>query len=108
MFLKKNSFINNTAHLEGGAFKWKEIEPNISDDNIFIDNKADYGQINAAFPFRIEMEFNNQYEIICLNNNNSHCYNRFTNIASGSPINFTITFTIKDIYNVTCSSLNDG
>ena len=106
LILSGNSFENNHANHEGGAIKWKEIEPTINNDNIFKNNSAFYGDIDAAFPFRIEMEFSKENEILCIEPNKS-CYVSFRNIVSGSQLNFSTVFSIKDIYNQTISSLND-
>ena len=107
MIIDGNKFYNNQANSEGGVIKWNVVEPNISINNTFINNSAKYGDINAAFPFRIEMEYLPNYEVICLNQT-YNCYNIFNGISSGSFLNFSLVFTIKDIYNVTVSSLNEG
>ena len=107
LFLTGNLFENNLANFEGGALKWKEIEPIIDKNNIFLNNRAIYGEINAAFPFRIDMEFSKESEIVCVEPSKS-CYKTFANIASGSLLNFSLAFSIKDIYNATCNSLNEG
>ena len=72
-----------------------------------MNNNAIYGNINAAFPFRIEMEFSKEQEIVCMKPS-ENCYITFPNIASGSQLNFSIIFSIKDIYNETCDSLKQG
>ena len=107
MVFQKNLFVNNYAKFEGGTIKWKEIEPVINNDNIFLNNKAIYGDINAAFPYRIEMEYSKESEIVCLQPL-KNCYVTLPNLASGSQLNFSIVFSIKDIYNETCRSFNEG
>ena len=107
LLLMGNTFDNNMAYSEGGAIKWNEVEPIIDSDNIFTNNSASYGPINAGFPFRIEMEFTSLSQTICLNESNS-CYPQIMDISSGSSLNFTLSFLIKDIYNTTVTSLDSG
>ena len=87
--------------------KWNDVEPIIYNNNTFINNTAKYGNINAAFPFRIEMEYLPNREIICYNGSDN-CYISLKDISSGSLLNFSLVFSIKDIYNKTSSSVNEG
>ena len=107
LLLTGNTFDNNVAESEGGSIKWIGVEPIIDSDNIFTNNSASYGPINAGFPFRIEMEFTSLSQTICLKESNS-CYPQIMDISSGSSLNFTLSFLIKDIYNTTVTSLNSG
>ena len=61
----------------------------------------------AAFPFRIEMQILEQSNLICLNRSNN-CYFQVSDLASGSDLNISFKFSIKDIYNKTMNSLNTG
>lgn len=99
-----NTFTNNHAFSEGGAIKWKEVEPFLWDNNNFINNSAIYGNNDAAFPFRIEMEINNSKEQICFNQSKD-CISIISNVGSGSPLNISFKFIVKDIYNQTIESL---
>ena len=106
--MEKNIFERNSAKFEGGVIKWIENEPLIYENNIFINNSAIYGDINAAFPFRIIMGYSQYSKEICHSNQYKNCYIQIENIASGSPLNISFVFSIKDIYNKTITSLNDG
>lgn len=108
MILNQNVFRNNYAVKEGGAIKFKEIEPVGWLNNTYVNNSAIYGKNIAAFPFKIFMK-NNQKQPICKNNySKTNCYDTLPEIASGSELQFSIEFVMKDIYNVTYSSLNNG
>ena len=50
-----NIFINNSAVLEGGAIKWNDEMPIIS-NNTFENNTAVYGDNIASFPLRISLK----------------------------------------------------
>ena len=102
-----NKFIDNLAINEGGVIKWNEIKPIIYENNSFINNTALYGNISAAFPFRLEMQTSENSQILC-RNVNYNCYISLMNIASGSLLNFSLDFAMKDIDNEIYGSLNDG
>lgn len=113
--LKKNSitligniFQDNIAYLEGAVIKWEGIEPVIYSNNSFINNTALYGDINAAFPFKIFLEENLQQKRVCINESLDNCYIQILNISSGENLEISINFMVKDIYNKTIASLNDG
>ena len=108
MLLTNNVFNSNQAYSEGGAIKWIEVEPVIPKSNIFYNNSALYGPINAAFPFRIELEYNLFSINVCLNGSLTYCYPQISDLSSGSALNISLFFTIKDKYNVTVTSLNSG
>lgn len=103
--LSGNLFENNTALSEGGVLKWKEIQPSFNNVNTYTNNNAIYGPINAAFPFRINLEYYPNQNSICLDGN-SQCYIQIPNIASGNILDLKLRFAIKDIYNKTITSLN--
>ena len=107
MLLTNNVFILNEAISEGGAIKWLDVEPEIDySSNFFFNNSASYGSNNAGFPFRIEMAYDPLIENICLNNSLIECYQQIPNLSSGSELNLSLIFSIKDIYNVTVTSMN--
>lgn len=103
-----NIFKENIAHLEGAAIKWEGIEPVIYSNNSFINNTALYGDINAAFPFKIFLEENLQQKSVCINESLDNCYIQISNISSGENLEISINFMVKDIYNKTIVSLKDG
>lgn len=103
--LHDNLFIENIAESEGGAIKWEGVQPKI-ENNTFINNTAIYGDNVAAFPFRLHMSYSPYTETIC-NKTSNECYFSFANIASGSVLNFSLEFLVKDIYNQTCASINN-
>ena len=106
--MANNTFNSNEALIEGGAIKWIEIEPELDySRNFFYNNSALYGPIIAGFPFRIEMEYNHLQKIICLNGLNN-CYTQISGLSSGSTLNVSIIFSLKDIYNNTVASINSG
>ena len=106
--MANNTFNSNEALIEGGAIKWIEIEPEIDNSsNLFYNNSAQYGPINAGFPFRIEMLYSDLQTIICLNESSTSCYKQIP-ISSGTTLNLTLLFSIKDFYNKTVSSINSG
>ena len=107
LIISMNIFDSNKANFEGGAIKWNMVEPLIYKDNIFINNSAIYGDNNAAFPYKIEIEYFYQNEVICFSES-YNCYVRINNIASGSDFPNGFNFLIKDIYNETYSSIIDG
>lgn len=86
--------------------KWREIHPIFSHYNIFTNNYAPYGPINAAFPFRIILEYEPNQNIICLNRLNQ-CYIQIPNVGSGNILDLRLRFAIKDIFNETITSLNN-
>lgn len=104
--ISNNEFLNNIAYSEGGVIKWINWEPIIENNNNFINNTAIYGNINATFPFKIDIEYDSKLKI-CPNNSN-FCYFKIGNLASGANLNFHLSFSIKDIYNRTILSLNHG
>lgn len=106
MTLSGNTFENNIALLEGGVIKWKEIRPIFINNNTFSNNFAIYGPINAAFPFRINLEYHPTQKKICLEGVNQ-CYIQLSNIGSGNNLDLKLRFTIKDIYNKTITAVND-
>lgn len=97
LYLFNNSFVGNKAEIEGGAIKWIEIEPIGLNTNFYQDNTAIYGNDIASFPVKIEME--NSFANYTCFNNSTNCYFSILNIASGSHLNFSLNFTIKDYYN---------
>ena len=107
LILDQNLFQNNYAVKEGGAIKFNEIEPFGYLNNSYINNSAIYGINIAAFPFRILFQ-NSQKKTICKNDSTLNCYETLPNIASGSELQFPLEFILKDIYNHTYSSINDG
>ena len=107
--LANNNFNSNEALIEGGAIKWIEIEPKIDNSsNLFYNNSAQYGPINAGFPFRIEMESTDLQTIICLNESSTSCYKQIPDLSSGTSLNLSLIFSLKDFYNKTVSSINSG
>lgn len=106
--LTNNYFNSNEAITEGGAIKWIEVEPIIDySNNLFLNNSAQYGPINAGFPFRIEMGYSDIQTTICRNESGS-CYKQLPDLSSGAVLNISLLFSIKDIYNNTVSSVNSG
>lgn len=105
LLLENNVFLENIADSEGGPIKWEGIQPNI-DKNAFINNSAIYGDIVAAFPFKLQMSYSPYTQSICDKISNE-CYQSVLDIASGSVLNFSLDFLVKDVYNQTCSSIND-
>ena len=55
LIIKDNIFANNFALLEGGAIKWNDEMPIIS-NNTFWNNIAVYGENIASFPLRISLK----------------------------------------------------
>lgn len=106
MNISGNVFENNTALSEGGVLKWREIQPIFSNDNAYSNNTAIYGPINAAFPFRIHLQYYTNQNTICLEGM-KQCYIQIPNIGSGNIINLKLKFEVKDVYNKTVTSLND-
>ena len=107
--MTNNYFISNEALTEGGAIKWIEIEPEIDNSsNLFINNSAQYGPINAGFPFRIEMGYSDLPTTMCLTDSPTSCYKQVPNLSSGESLNLSLLFSLKDIYNKTVSSVNSG
>lgn len=106
MSVSRNVFENNTALLEGGVLKWREIQPILSNDNIYRNNKAIYGSINAAFPLRINLEYYPTQNTICLEGI-TQCYIQIPDIGSGNVLDLKLKFAVKDVYNNTLTSLND-
>ena len=107
--LENNYFFSNEALSEGGVIKWIEIKPEIDySRNFFFKNMAPYGSIIAGFPFRIEMEYFENEKIICPNDSRINCYTQLFGLSSGSPLNISLAFSIKDIYNNSVSSINSG
>lgn len=99
-------FVGNIAESEGGVIKWTGVEPYL-ENNTFFNNSAVYGDIIASFPYRIYMSSSSYVKTICKMNSSERCYQTFPNITSGSLLNFSLEFLLKDIYNQTCSSINN-
>ena len=54
-YIDSNTFINNTAHISGGAIKWDDVLPYNLTTNIFDQNSAVYGTDIASYPIKLEM-----------------------------------------------------
>jgi hypothetical protein len=60
-----NTFRENSAYRDGGAISWLHFEP-ILQDNIFINNEAQYGNDIASFPCKLAFacELNSSIQIL--------------------------------------------
>lgn len=104
--IEYNTFLSNTALVEGGAIKFNTQTPDFS-NNIFINNTAEYGENIAAFPCRIVLNVYNKTKSIFNDNKgvwiyDSSNYNHpffMGNISSGYEIPYILEFIIMDQYN---------
>lgn len=90
----------NFAFFDGGAIKWIEIMPKIS-ENRFINNDAIYGKDVASSPIRLKL---NIYEIkenelhILYSSQENITKAILGNVNSGKPIPYILNFSLIDIY----------
>jgi len=107
MNISDNTFVNNTALIEGGAIKWNDEMPFFL-NNLFLNNSAIYGDNIACFPIRIilniydksnysieNITFPQNDDILWPNNNENVS---ITNISSGNPIPYILQFQTLDVY----------
>ena len=56
-----NTFINNTATIDGGAVKWTDIQPSNFTKNTYQNNSALYGNETASFPTTLQRIDNSRH-----------------------------------------------
>ena len=105
LIIKNNTFINNFASKEGGAVKWTNIMPNIT-DNIFTNNQAFYGNDVASFPIRLQVfinftNFSTSFDEIGISK-----IPFIRNISSGNTLPFNITVLVLDCYDQIVSTID--
>jgi len=100
-----NSFINNSAQIDGGAFKWKYFRP-YETLNVYFNNYAAYSTDFSGFFCKIGFEL----EVFPYNNgtgkevfssflSNSTDRLIISNVTSNSPMNNILTLYPLDSYN---------
>ncbi|CDW85403.1 UNKNOWN [Stylonychia lemnae] len=57
--IQNSVFQKNTASVNGGAMKFTYFKPNITNNNTFTDNKAQYGNDLASYPVQMLITQNN-------------------------------------------------
>lgn len=99
--LSGNEFIGNVANLEGGAIKWSLCPP-ILGSNLFLNNKAKYGDDIAGLPALLLLEVFSSDKASLVFSVNSSEKNRklevLGNVSSGKDFPYILSFKILDSY----------
>lgn len=109
ILIYNNTFEENEAEIQGGAIKWDESLPEINKKtNIYINNKALYGEDVASYPIRLQLIYS-----ILNQNLSSTVFNYFEqvydslknkstleimNISSGNDFHCSFNFFLLDYY----------
>ena len=82
----RSTFVNNTAHEDGGAVKYDSYPP-ILENNTFLNNTGVYGENIASYPVKImQIQGDSLRELT-----------KLENIGSGSGIDEAIELVIIDV-----------
>jgi hypothetical protein len=98
-----NSFKYNLADRNGGAISWKHFQP-IIQDNLFINNTAQYGNDIASFPLRVVLIDNYNSSLFIINSTN-FATEKFNLVAPGQAAP-SIHLALVDISNQIVSTEN--
>lgn len=106
IFVSQNKFVFNQALNEGGAIKW-DGSIFITENNLYFQNFAPYGNEIAAFPMKIKMTITSNNMTTCsipidYSNNFSNIYC----ISSGNYIDYEFKLEILDIYSNLVTNIN--
>jgi len=105
ILIDNNIFDSNFAQTEGGAIKWMNIMPLITEKNVYYNNVAQYGANIAAYPIRLIVDIHNKTTFVNANNLSSLLLNGsdenirvLDNVNSGTEFPYVIVTKIIDIY----------
>lgn len=84
-----SSFFNNSCAYEGGAIKWSDYKPSLSDSLIFYNNSAVYGSDSAGLPAMLQFSTSRNLFV-------QEQIETLTNIAPGQRYNDTLYIFMLD------------
>ena len=108
--MQKNKFSLNLALKNGGAIIWIGNKPQITQDNIYQLNKAIYGFEIGSYPVRLGLEIfeknNSSSKSLIYSSLTSSQPGRIANVTVGNEIQYTLAFSVLDIYGKIVNSLS--
>ena len=107
MLITNNDFVNNSVSIEGGAIKWTNVMPNIS-KNVFLNNKAFYGNDIASFPIRMKVYINTQNSSFSFSDLGKYDLPLIKNVPSGNVFPYNFTINIVDCYDQVVSTIRSN
>ncbi|OMJ71850.1 hypothetical protein SteCoe_29840 [Stentor coeruleus] len=84
-----SSFFSNSCPYEGGAIKWADYKPSISDSVVFYNNSAEYGSNIAGLPAMLQFSISRNLAV-------ESKLETLTNIIPGQHYNSTIYLYMLD------------
>lgn len=113
--ISRNIFKENEGFSEGGAIKWAEAMPLISENNVFENNKAIYGDNIASYALRVRLQYFNLrinssddvIEELLYENPLNKSKLRINSISSGNEMKTKLVVKIIDHYGKVIN-LNQG
>jgi hypothetical protein len=101
--ISNSVFANNTALINGGAIKFTYFKPEITVNNTFSNNTAEYGNDLASYPVQMQigtsrrrLEILNQTETAKLNITDGIVFELSEPLVSGSLIPESISLILAD------------
>lgn len=108
--MQRNKFSLNIALKDGGAMKWVGNQPKIEENNIYQLNKALYGLEIGSYPVRLGLEIfeknNSTSKTLIYSSLTSSEPGIIANVIVGSEIQYTLAFSVLDIYGKIVNSLS--